>query len=275
VTAQNAEPRGAREPDEDPVDPDLDPGEVPSIDSTGVVEAVGHELDRVEKPPDLALVVFGASGDLAARKLMPALEGLCDHGALPEHFNVIGVARTKWSDEEFRSHVLESTPGSRCEAWPEVVAKFRYVAGEYGAQETFDQLKTVLDETDEKMGTAGNRIYYLATVPDMFGPVATALGKHGCNLPGVDGKFARLVVEKPFGRDLESALALDATIHASFDEDQIYRIDHYMGKETVQNVLALRFANAVFEPVWNRRFVDHIQITVAEQLGVEHRGGFY
>ncbi len=234
-----------------------------------------HELDRIAKPQDLALVVFGASGDLAARKLFPALEALCDHEALPDHFVVIGVARTDWSDEDFRSHVLEATKDSKCENWPEVVSRFRYVAGEYGAKSTFDDLNKVLTTADKELGTSGNRVYYLATIPDMFGVVATALGQHGCNMPGQAGTFARLVVEKPFGRNLASALALDETLHESFEEDQIYRIDHYMGKETVQNVLALRFANAIFEPVWNRRFVDHVQITVAEELGVEHRGGFY
>ncbi len=160
-------------------------------------------------------------------------------------------------------------------AWKELVKNFRYVAGEYGHPDTFDALKTVLDEADKNLGTAGNRIFYLATIPDLFGTVATALGQHGCATPGPEGSFARLLVEKPFGRDLASALALDATLHDAFDESQIFRIDHYMGKETVQNVLALRFANAIFEPVWNRRYIDNVQITVAEELGVEHRGGFY
>jgi glucose-6-phosphate 1-dehydrogenase len=261
--------------DTEPTDPSLAPDAVPTIDATRIVERMDHELDRIQKPPDLSLVVFGASGDLAARKLMPAIESLCAHDALPEHFTVVGVARTNWSDGDFRSHVLEATKSSTCKTWPDVVSKFRYVAGDYGAKETFDALKEVLSEADQKIGTAGNRVYYLATIPDMFATVATALATHGCNAPGQNGKFARLVVEKPFGRDLASATELDAALHESFEEDQIYRIDHYMGKETVQNVLALRFANAVFEPVWNRRFVDHIQITVAETLGVEHRGGFY
>ena len=153
--------------------------------------------------------------------------------------------------------------------------RFRYVSGEYAEKPTFDKLKKVLDEADATCGTGGNRVYYLATIPAMFGAVASALAEHGCNLPGKKGSFARIVVEKPFGRDLDSARALDATLHGAFDEDQIFRIDHYLGKETVQNVLALRFGNAIFEPIWNRRYVDHIQITVAEELGVEHRGGFY
>jgi len=253
--------------------------EVPSLDVEDIdvdepVVQVAHELDTVSPPPPLALVVFGASGDLAARKLLPAVASLADHGALPEGFTLIGVARTAWSDDEFRDVALKAVPKPSA-AWKAVVKRFRYISGEYAHPDTFDQLKTVLDDADKTYGTGGNRIYYLATIPDLFGPVATALGKHGCSMPGPDGSFARLLVEKPFGQDLQSALALNATLHDAFDEDAIFRIDHYMGKETVQNVLALRFANAIFEPVWNRRYIDNIQITVAEQLGVEHRGGFY
>jgi glucose-6-phosphate 1-dehydrogenase len=242
------------------------------LDETAVSGA--HELDTVSAAPPLVLVVFGASGDLAARKLLPAIASLADHGALAPGFTVVGVARTSWSDDEFRRVALKAVDKPSA-AWKELVKRFRYVSGEYGHPDTFDQLKTVLDEADKTLGTAGNRVFYLATIPDLFGVVATALGKHGCATPGPDGSFVRLLVEKPFGRDLASALALNATLHDSFDESQIYRIDHYMGKETVQNVLALRFANAIFEPVWNRRYIDSIQITVAEQLGVEHRGGFY
>ena len=150
-----------------------------------------------------------------------------------------------------------------------------YVAGEYDHPDTFARLKTYLDEADRIDGTAGNRLYYLATIPSVFGLVAGALADHACTRPGEGGSFVRVVVEKPYGRDLDSALALDEQMHAAFDESQIYRIDHYMGKETVQNVLALRFANAIFEPIWNRRYVEQVQVTVAESLGVEHRGGFY
>jgi glucose-6-phosphate 1-dehydrogenase len=225
-------------------------------------------------PPPLAMVIFGASGDLTARKILPALAELANRGRLNPQFTVIGVARTKWSDEEFQDVARKADPTGG-ETWAGLVKGFRYIAGEYAATPTFDRLKEVLAEADEHQGTSGNRVYYLATIPDLFGVVATALGKHGCNAPGPDGSFVRLLVEKPFGRDLAGAEALNATLHDSFDEDQIYRIDHYMAKETVQNVLALRFANAIFEPVWNRRYVDSIQITVAEELGVEHRGSFY
>ncbi|HTZ08321.1 MAG TPA: glucose-6-phosphate dehydrogenase [Acidimicrobiales bacterium] len=244
---------------------DIDTGETP--------EAV-HELDVVEPPPPLALVVFGASGDLASRKLLPAIAALAEHKALPRQFTVVGVARTQWSDQQFRQAALDAVPYAGPE-WHDLVTRFRYVAGEYTDHETFAQLSQILDDADRTIGTGGNRVFYLATIPSMFGAVAEALADHGCNKPGPAGSFARLVVEKPFGRDLTSAEELDDTLHRAFDEDQIFRIDHYLGKETVQNVLALRFGNAVFEPIWNRRYVDHIQITVAEELGVEHRGGFY
>jgi glucose-6-phosphate 1-dehydrogenase len=225
-------------------------------------------------PPPLVMVIFGASGDLTARKILPALADLANRGRLNERFSVVGVARTPWSDEEFREVARKADPSSG-KSWASLVEHFRYVAGEYAATETFDALRKVLGETDKAQGTGGNRLYYLATIPDVFALVATALAKEGCNVPGEGGQFARLVVEKPFGHDLASALELDAQLHQGFDEDQIFRIDHYLGKETVQNVLALRFANAIFEPIWNRRYVEQVQITVAESLGVEHRGGFY
>jgi glucose-6-phosphate 1-dehydrogenase len=247
---------------------------VDDIDDHEPAPTASHALDAVDAPPPLALVVFGASGDLASRKLLPAIAALAEHKALPDGFTVVGVARTNWSDDQFRQAALDAAPFAGPE-WHNVVSRFRYVAGEYAEKPTFDKLHTVLDEADATLGTGGNRVYYLATIPSMFGAVATALAQHGCNAPGVGGAFARIVVEKPFGRDLESALALDAALHAAFDESQIFRIDHYLGKETVQNVLALRFGNAIFEPIWNRRYVDSIQITVAEELGVEHRGGFY
>ena len=227
-----------------------------------------------QETPPLALVIFGASGDLTSRKILPALANLADRGRLSENFTVIGVARTAWSDEDFQKAALQDVPNPG-DRWKRLVQRFRYVSGEYAASETFDRLKELLGEADQKYGTAGNRMYYLATIPAVFAMVAEALAKEGCNVPGEGGEFARLVVEKPYGRDLESALDLDRSVHTAFDEDSIFRIDHYMGKETVQNVLALRFANAVFEPIWNRRYVEQIQITVAESLGVEHRGGFY
>jgi glucose-6-phosphate 1-dehydrogenase len=231
-------------------------------------------LPPPQRTPPLVMVIFGASGDLTSRKILPALANLADLGRLSEDFVVIGVARTKWSDDDFQQAALRDVPNAG-EAWRTLVSRFRYVAGEYAAPETFDRLRVLIDEADKKLGTSGNRLFYLATIPSMFATVAEALGKEGCNQPGPGGRFSRLVVEKPYGRDLASALDLDHAVHRAFDEDQIFRIDHYMGKETVQNVLALRFANAIFEPIWNRRYVEQVQITVAESLGVEHRGGFY
>src|ERR1039458_4880902 len=220
------------------------------------------------------MVIFGASGDLTARKILPALADLANRGRRNERFSVIGVARTEWSDEEFQD-VAQKADATGGEVWARLVKQFRYVPGEYAATATFDRLKEVLAEADKNQGTSGNRVYYLATIPEVFALVAEALAKEGCNQPGEGGRFVRLVVEKPYGRDLASALALDAEVHRAFDERQIFRIDHYLGKETVQNVLALRFANAIFEPIWNRRYVEQVQITVAESLGVGHRGGFY
>jgi glucose-6-phosphate 1-dehydrogenase len=231
-------------------------------------------LGRDRRAPPGVLVVFGASGDLTARKLMPALERLSRRRLLPPAFSVVGVARSELSDDDFRSAMLAAVPDAG-PAWGELVKNFRYVAGDYGHSDTFSALQTVLSELDEERGTAGNRTYYLATIPSVFEEVAEMLGKSGLNQPTTPDAAVRLVIEKPFGRDLASARRLDASLHRVFDENQIYRIDHYLGKETVQNVLALRFANAIFEPIWNRRYVDNVQITVAEALGVEHRGSFY
>jgi glucose-6-phosphate 1-dehydrogenase len=231
-------------------------------------------LQSERRAPPGVLVVFGASGDLTSRKLMPALEQLSRRGLLPPAFTVVGVARTEMDDAEFRKRMVDAVPDAG-PGWAELVKGFRYVAGDYGHPDTFTALGQVLDQLDQERGTAGNRTYYLATVPSVFEEVADALGKQGLNQPPRADAAARLVVEKPFGRDLASARQLDAALHRTFDEAQIYRIDHYLGKETVQNVLALRFANAIFEPIWNRRYVDHVQITVAESLGVEHRGSFY
>jgi glucose-6-phosphate 1-dehydrogenase len=231
-------------------------------------------LDRGRRPPPSVLVVFGASGDLTARKLMPAVASLERRRLLPSGFAVLGVARSHLSDDDFRARMAEAVPDGG-PGWAELVKRFRYVAGDYGSSETMARLRAALEEVERDQGTAGNRIFYLATVPDVFEPIASALGAAGLNQPVAPGAATRLVIEKPFGRDLASAGRLDEALHGSFDESQIYRIDHYLGKETVQNVLALRFANAIFEPIWDRRYLEHVQITVAESLGVEHRGGFY
>ncbi|MGH9292333.1 MAG: glucose-6-phosphate dehydrogenase, partial [Acidimicrobiales bacterium] len=256
------------------------------------------------RPDPLAFVLFGASGDLTSRKIIPALASLAADDLLPDPFVLVGVARTEMTDDGFQelcrdaaSDVAREPAGAapapsgdpsaggaspegaarsaQKPAWEEVVSGFRYVTGDYDSDETFAALADLLSDLDESCGTGGNRCFYLATLPRLFGEVAAGLGRHGLNAPGTEGGFARLVVEKPFGEDLASSQRLDTRLHESFAEDQIYRIDHYMGKETVQNVLALRFANAIFEPIWNRRYVDQVQVTVAESIGVEHRGAFY
>jgi glucose-6-phosphate 1-dehydrogenase len=226
------------------------------------------------RAPPGVLVVFGASGDLTKRKLLPALEALSRRHLLSPSFAVVGVARTEMDDAGFRQIMRQSVPNAAA-GWADLASRSRYVAGEYSDPRTFDELREVLSELDDHLGTGGNHTIYLATVPAVFADVASALGKVGLSQPTQPGAAVRLVVEKPFGRDLSSARQLDAALHNTFEEEQIYRIDHYLGKETVQNVLALRFANAIFEPVWNRSYVEHVQITVAESLGVEGRGGFY
>ena len=233
-------------------------------------------LDTERRAPPCVLVVFGGSGDLTSRKLLPAIAQLAHRRLLPTAFSVVGVARTEWTDDDFRRHALASG-GTTEPGWARMVEGFRYVAGDYAEPDTFERLRAVLDEIDATRGTGGNRVFYLATVPQVFASVAAALGRHGLAKRSADGpkSFVRLVIEKPFGHDLPSARQLDRDLHEVFDENQLYRIDHYLGKETVQNVLALRFANAIFEPIWNRRYVDSVQITVAESVGVGHRGGFY
>ena len=188
---------------------------------------------------------------------------------------MIGVARTEWTDDEFRAHVTEATPEGGPK-WQALTERFKYVAGEYDHPDTFDRLKDHLDEADRVDGTAGQPPLLPGHHPERVRPGGRGPGRprlHPARARAAS--FVRVVVEKPYGRDLDSAIALDEQMHAAFDESQIYRIDHYMGKETVQNVLALRFANAIFEPIWNRRYVEQVQVTVAESLGVEHRGGFY
>jgi glucose-6-phosphate 1-dehydrogenase len=235
--------------------------------------SLAEGLDTVRRAPPGVLVVFGASGDLTHRKLLPALERLSRRRLLPAAFAVIGVARTEMSDDAFRDLMADAVPDAG-PGWAEIIKNSVYIAGEYSHPDTFSALQKRLKDIDEAIGAGANRTYYLATIPEVFGSVARALGKVGLNEPEPGGS-ARLVIEKPFGRDRVTARELDATLHEVFAEDQIYRIDHYLGKETVQNVLALRFANAIFEPLWSRNYIDHVQVTVAETVGVEKRGNFY
>jgi glucose-6-phosphate 1-dehydrogenase len=233
----------------------------------------GLEVRRAPDP--CSLVIFGASGDLTKRKLFPALYSLAYRGLLPKSFAVVGVARTEESDDDFRDRMKESVQEFgrdpfRDDVWDGLAEGMRYVPMDFDDEEREDRLAEALTELDEERGTRGNRVYYLAIPPSAFETVVTALGKRR----STQG-WTRLIIEKPFGHDLASALELQKIIEKHFDESEVFRIDHYLGKETVQNVLALRFANGIFEPIWNRQFVDHVQVTVAETLGIEGRAGYY
>ena len=227
-----------------------------------------------------ALVIFGASGDLSHRKLIPALYNLALRNLLPSSFQLVGVARTDYGgDDGYRAEVRKAIEQySRTLPINETVfetfaQQTRYVSGSFDDEKLYEQLKKVLAEGDKSHGTAGNATFYLATPPTLFPLIATKLGEHG--LSRSRAAVRRVVIEKPFGRDAASAAALDTVVRGAFKERQVFRIDHYLGKETVQNILVLRFANGIFEPVWNRNFIDHVQITVAESIGVEGRGRFY
>jgi glucose-6-phosphate 1-dehydrogenase len=233
----------------------------------------GLELARTPEP--CALVIFGASGDLTRRKLFPALYSLAYRRLLPEQFAVVGVARSEMSDDEFRGRMEEAVrefgrDEFRQDVWDSLAEGIRYVATEFASDEGEDHVGACLTRLDDERGLRGNRVYYLAVPPDAFEVLVRQLGERR----SAEG-WTRLIVEKPFGRDLESARALNAMLQEHFREEEIFRIDHYLGKETVQNVLALRFANGIFEPIWNRQFIDHVQITVAESVGIERRAGFY
>jgi glucose-6-phosphate 1-dehydrogenase len=219
------------------------------------------------------LVIFGASGDLTARKLLPAIGHLAADGALAPEVTLIGVARTAMTDDEFRGRCRRAIQASGAEV-DRLIAGARYVAGGYDDTATYAALDHVVAELDRLRGTGGNRVYYLATPPRLFGAVSVCLGAAGLEKSPTGG-FVRLVLEKPFGWDEQSAHGLYAEVSSVFAEEQVFRIDHYLAKETVQNLLAVRFANAIFEPIWNRTWVDNVQITVAESIGVEGRGGFY
>jgi glucose-6-phosphate 1-dehydrogenase len=225
------------------------------------------------RTPPSALVIFGASGDLTARKLLPALGRLAADGALAPEVTLVGVARTALTDDEFRSRCRQAIQASG-PAVDRLIAGARYVAGGYDDPATYSALEQLVAELDEQRGIGGNRVYYLATPPHLFGSIAVRLGAAGLDKSRTGG-FVRLVIEKPFGWDEHSARELYAEISSVFAEEQVFRIDHYLAKETVQNLLAVRFANAIFEPIWNRTWVDNVQITVAESIGVEGRGGFY
>jgi glucose-6-phosphate 1-dehydrogenase len=232
------------------------------------------------KPADpCVMVIFGASGDLTKRKLIPALHNVAKDGLLSENFAVIGVARREMSDEEFRSKLAkdldEHGPGEADpEVWKGLADRLYYCAGDVQEPESFGRLAERLAEVDKRHNARGNVLYYLATAPRFFAPTVERLGEAGL-VEEASENWRRVIFEKPFGTDYESAVALNRHISKILAERQIYRIDHYLGKETVQNILVFRFANGIFEPLWNHRYIDHVQITVAEGLGVEDRGGYY
>jgi glucose-6-phosphate 1-dehydrogenase len=232
----------------------------------------GLALSRAPEP--CVLVIFGASGDLTQRKIFPALYSLAYRHLLPASFAILGVARTELTDEEFRERMEHAVrefgrDDFKQEVWDWLAAGTRYLATDF-AHENADHLASVLTVLDEERGTRGNRVYYLAIPPQPMPEVVEMVGRQR----GTQG-WTRLIIEKPFGHDLVSARELMAGISRHFTEEEVFRIDHYLGKETVQNMLALRFANGIFEPIWSRWFIDHVQITVAESIGIEGRAGFY
>jgi glucose-6-phosphate 1-dehydrogenase len=238
----------------------------------------GMRLGRTPEP--CTMVIFGATGDLTSRKLVPALYNLARERRLPGGFSVVGFARRDWSDEFFRQTMLDGVNENSRSGPAEPALWESFAEGLSYHRSTFDDpsgyrsLAERLAAIDAERGTGGNRVFYLATPPESYADIIHHLGEVGLNR-SPNGGWTRIIVEKPFGRDLESAQGLNQQLLAVFDEDQIYRIDHYLGKETVQNLLVLRFANSIFEPIWDRRYVDHVQITVAESIGVEDRGGYY
>ncbi len=232
------------------------------------------------KAPPCSFVVFGASGDLVRRKLLASVFELLRRDLLNPNFYLIGCGRSQFSDEQFKAEADKALRETLVDVQPDLLSRFldrlHYVTGDYGEESLYKSITARLIELDREYGVRDGRIFYLAVPPFLYGKIVERLGAAGLSCPGGPGcERVRLVVEKPFGRDLKSATELSIDIRRHFTERQIYRIDHYLGKETVQNILMLRFANAIFEPVWNRNFIDHIQITIAESVGIEHRGGYY
>ncbi len=234
-------------------------------------------LPRIAGPS--AMVLFGVTGDLARKKLMPAIYDLSNRGLLPPGFSLVGFARRDWADQDFGKIVHESvrehsrTPFKE-EVWRSLAEGVRFVPGTFDDPDAFSTLVSTLHELDQQRGTGGNHAFYLSIPPAFFSQVCEQLETAGLSTPQ-PGSWRRVVIEKPFGHDLESARELNSIVESVFPADSVFRIDHYLGKETVQNLLALRFANQMFEPVWNNRYVDHVQITMAEDIGIGGRAGYY
>ncbi|MBL8928814.1 MAG: glucose-6-phosphate dehydrogenase [Kineosporiaceae bacterium] len=234
-------------------------------------------LPRIAGP--CGLVLFGVTGDLARKKLMPAIYDLSHRGLLPPGFSLIGFARRDWADQDFEQIVHDSvreyarTP-FRETVWRQLAEGCRFVPGEFSDDHAFDELARVVDELDAARGTMGNYAFYMSVPPKFFPQVTKQLARSGLSEPG-PGQWRRVVIEKPFGHDLASARELNDVVESVFPPDAVFRIDHYLGKETVQNLLAMRFANQLFEPIWNAHYVDHVQITMAEDIGIGGRAGYY
>ncbi|WP_408066758.1 glucose-6-phosphate dehydrogenase [[Mycobacterium] crassicus] len=234
-------------------------------------------LPRIAGP--CGVVIFGVTGDLARRKLMPAIYDLANRGLLPPTFALVGFARRDWADEDFAEVVYQAvrqharTP-FRQAVWDRLAAGFRFVTGTFDDDAAFAQLAETLKQLDAERGTGGNHAFYLSIPPDAFPVVCEKLHSSGLARPQ-QGRWSRVVIEKPFGHDLASARELNSVVNSVFPEESVFRIDHYLGKETVQNILALRFANQLFDPIWNAHYVDHVQITMAEDIGLGGRAGYY
>ncbi|MEO3977104.1 glucose-6-phosphate dehydrogenase [Streptomyces sp. CAU 1734] len=240
-------------------------------------DTADRRLPRIAGPS--GLVIFGVTGDLSRKKLMPAIYDLANRGLLPPGFSLVGFARREWQDEDFAQEVYEAVKAHartpfREEVWQQLNQGMRFVQGDFDDDEAFETLKKTVAELDEAQGTGGNFAFYLSVPPKFFPKVVQQLKKHGL-ADQTDGSWRRAVIEKPFGHDLASAVELNKVVHEVFPPNEVFRIDHYLGKETVQNILALRFANTLFEPIWNRSYVDHVQITMAEDIGIGGRAGYY
>ncbi|MFL5675022.1 MAG: glucose-6-phosphate dehydrogenase [Chloroflexota bacterium] len=246
------------------------------------VENVLREGLRLERVPDPSIVVlFGATGDLAHRKVIPALYHLWRTNLLPHEFMLVAIGRRPFSDESFRAEIHTALEKySRVlpldtDAWESFAQRIDYLQMDFDDAAGFESLSAYLDKHDKEHGTHGNRLFYLATQPSQFAEIVAQLGRVGLDHELHEGGWRRVVIEKPFGHDLDSAKRLNREVGKVFRESQVYRIDHYLGKETVRNLLVFRFGNGIFEPLWNRRYVDHVQITVGESIGIENRGAFY
>ncbi len=248
-----------------------------TLTETKAVNQIERGLSQPAGP--CVMVLFGAAGDLSKRLLMPSLYNLVKRQLLPEEFAVVGFAHGQMNTEDFRQKISRdiqefATDSVEPDVWEWLVQRLYYISGNFEDPSAYQQLRDLLATVDSERGTGGNYLYYLATASNFFSPIVQQLGKAGL-AQEESGHWRRVIIEKPFGNDLESARTLNQSLGSVLSESQIYRIDHYLGKETVQNILVFRFGNGLFEPVWNRNYIDHVQITVAETVGVEGRGNFY